>query len=429
MKTKILPAVALTVAGLFVLAAGAAAAEAPGNKSLAVALQEALAKEDLAAVREVVATAQRTSGDKAGVPEVGDKYVAVPKNGQWLTPAEVQPGFTPQLARLEKLIWWRVGLDPTKLTQPLRAPASVLSGCVAACRAKLDGADRSLAIAKDAAEFLIWAQEQGGSGVFPFPAARGTSDAHAMAVATGFLDKAEKAGKLGQIVRNGWAVDDLGDGGLQFDNGECGVAMFELYELTKDTNHLDSARKAADWAAASPLCANWNYNSFSVYLLAKAFQATGEKHYLTAATKKALVGVIPGQLADGPHAGRWVDAHNARPAYHYIMLRALGQLASVMPREDPSRAEVLRALTLGLRTRNQEIITQGVMNKDKAIEALLLLVNRWFSEDKAMLHESLAAGALDAVGKLVSEQSRQGQSPLGPREWGLFLEAAKRRSP
>ena len=26
-----------------------------------------------------------------------------------------------------------------------------------------------------------------------------------------------------------------------------------------------------------------------------------------------------------------MDAHNARPAYHFIMLRALGQLAAVLP--------------------------------------------------------------------------------------------------
>ena len=408
------------------LAAGACAAEAPGKKALAAALQEALAKEDLTAVREAAAAARRALGDQAGVPEMEDKFQSVPQNARWLSAAEAQPGFTPHAAQLEKLIWWRVGLDPAWLTQPLRAPASLLSGCVAVCRAKLDGADRALVLARDAADFLMWAQAQAGSGVFPFPAAHGTSSARAMEAATGFFSKAEKAGKLDQVVRNGWAYDDLGDGGLQFDNGECGAAMFELYELTHDAKHLDSARKSADWAATRSLCPNWNYNSFSVYLLAKAFAVTGEKRYLEAARKKALVGVIPGQLTDGPHAGRWMDAHNARPAYHYIMLRALGQLASVMPKGDADRPEVLRALTLGLRARNQEIMTQGVMNKEKAIEALLL-VHRWFSEEKSFLKESLSADALDVLGRLVSEQSRRGQSPLSPREWGLFLEAAKMR--
>lgn len=409
------------------LAAGASAAEAPGKKALTAALQEALAKEDLTAVREAAAAVRRALGDMAGVPEVEDKFQPVPKGGKSLSPAEAQPGFTPHAAPLEKLIWWRAGLDPARLTQPLRAPASLLSGCVAVCRAKLDGAERALVLANDAADFLMWAQAQAGSGVFPFPAARGTSSARAMEAATGFFSKAEKAGKLDQIVRNGWAYDDLGDGGLQFDNGECGVAMFELYELSRDTKRLDSARKAADWAATRSLCPNWNYNSFSVYLLAKAFAVTGEKRYLAAARKKALVGVIPGQLTDGPHAGRWMDAHNARPAYHYIMLRALGQLTAVMPKDDPDRAEILRSLTLGLRARNQEILTKGVMNKEKSIEALLLM-QQWFSEEKAFLKESLSTDALDVLGKLVSEQSRRGQSPLSPREWGLFLEAAKRQS-
>lgn len=409
------------------LAARSCAAEAPSKQVLTAALQAALAKEDLTAVREAAAAARRALGDQAGVPEVADKFQPVPKGGKWLSPAEAQPGFTPHAAPLEKLIWWRVGLDPARLTQPLRAPASLLSGCVTVCRAKLDGAERALVLANDAADFLIWAQAQAGSGVFPFPVARGTSSARAMEAATGFFSKAEKAGKLDQIVRNGWAYDDLGDGGLQFDNGECGVAMFELYELTRDTKHLDSARKAADWAATRTLCPNWNYNSFSVYLLAKAFAVTGEKSYLAAARKKALVGVIPGQLTDGPHAGRWMDAHNARPAYHYIMLRALGQLAAVMPKNDPDRGEVLRSLTLGLHARNQEILTKGVMNKEKSIEALLL-IQQWFSEEKAFLKESLSTEALDVLGKFVSEQSRRGNSPLSPREWGLLLEAAKKQT-
>ena len=384
-------------------------------------LAKALAENNLDAVRAAVAKGREALGKKAGEPEVADEFRRVPADAKLLSRDEAQRGFTPHFATLEKMRWWKTGVDPKTLTAPLRGPASVITGNVAASRAKLDGAERSLAMAKDAAEFLMWAQEQAGAGVYPFPAARGTSNARAMDVATRFLANAEKAGKLDTVVRNGWAFDDAGDGGLQFDNGECGTAMLDLYEVTKDKSYLDSARKSADWAAARPLCPNWNYNSFSVHLLAKIFGVTHEAKYLDAAIHKARLGVIPGQLTDGPRAGRWMDPHNARPAYHYIMMRALAQLAAVMPPDHVARPEILGALSLGLKTRNAEMVTQGVMNKDHAMESLLL-VNHVFKNDPAFLRETQSTAALDAIGRLVSEEARRGKQPLGPGAWGLFLE-------
>ncbi|HSH94481.1 MAG TPA: hypothetical protein VK968_10075 [Roseimicrobium sp.] len=395
-----------------------------GSASLAAdsrTLSNALLTDDLDAIRAAVAQGRIALGDKAGDPEVADEYKPVPKGATMLGREKAQAGFSPSFSKLESMCWWKVGLDPSKMSAPLRAPASVLAGNVAAARAKLDGAGQSVSMAREAAAFLMWAQEQAGAGVYPFPAARGTSDAKAMKVATAFLARAEKEGKLDQIVRNGWAFDDFGEGGLQFDNSECGVAMFELYELTRDTRYLDSARRAADWAASRPLCPNWNYNSFSVDLLAKAFQVTGEKSYLTSAIQKARLGVIPGQLTDGPRAGRWVDPHNARPAYHYIMMRGLARLAGVMPADHGSRPEILNSLKLGLRARNSEMVSRGVMNKDKAMESLLL-VNRVFKEDKAFLESTQSVAALQAVALLVSAEAASGKFPLSPGEWGRFLE-------
>jgi hypothetical protein len=313
------------------------------------------------------------------------------------------------------------------MTEPLRAPASVISGCVAAAKAKLEAEDECLAVAKQLADFLMWTQEQAGAGCFPFPAARGTSAARAMQVATRFLDQAEKAGKLAETVRNGWAFEDHGDGGLQFDNAECGIALFELHDLTRDPRHLASARKAADWALNRPLCTNWNYNAFSVHLLAKAHAVTHEPRYLDAAWSKARLGVLPGQLTDGPHAGRWMDAHNARPAYHYIMMGALAQLAATLPPDHAGHHAILAALNSGLIARNTEFIAQGVMTKDKAMEALLLLQDL-FARDPVFLETTQTRAALQCLGAFVSEEHRQGKLPLGPRAWGQFLAHASQQT-
>jgi len=384
-------------------------------------LEKALSINHLEAVRAAVTNGRKSLGRNEGEPEVADVFQRAPADTKILTKEEAQRGFTPYFSTLERMRWWKIGVDPTTLTAPLRAPASIIAGNVAAVRAKLDGADRSLAIAKEAADFLIWAQEQAGSGVYPFPAARGTSNARAMEVGTRFMESAEKTGKIGSIVRNGWVFDDFGEGGLQFDNGECGSAMLDLYEVTKDQRYLDSARKAADWAYGRPLCSNWNYNSFSVFLLAKMFAVTHESKYLNAAIQKTLLGIIPGQLTDGPHAGRWMDPHNARPAYHYIMMRALAELLAVMPPNQTERPEILNALTIGLKTRNTEMATQGVMNKDHALEALLL-VNQVFKNQSAFLRETQSIAALNALSKLISQEAHQGKHPLSPGAWGLFLE-------
>jgi hypothetical protein len=390
------------------------------SSSLVANLTQAMADGDIERIRAAVAQARAVLGEKAGEPEVADEFRAVPLRATILTRAEAQRGFAPHFGRLEKMRWWRIGANPAEMKAPLREVASVISGQAAAARAGLDGAERGLAMAKEAADFLIWAQEQAGAGCYPFPDARGTSRARAMEVASRFLAHADKAGRLGEIARNGWVFEDLGDGGLQFDNGECGVAMFDLHAVTGERRYLDSARRAADWALDRPLCANWNYNSFSVRLLARAFAATGDARYLDAAARKARLGVIPGQLSDGAHAGRWIDPHNARPAYHYIMMGALAQLAAVMPQSHEHRSEILHSLFLGLVTRNSEIVDRGVMNKEKAMEALLIVTSA-LSDEPAFRLETKSDQALRSLALFVSAEARRGRQPLAPGPWGNFL--------
>jgi hypothetical protein len=88
----------------------------------------------------------------------------------------------------------------------------------------------------------------------------------------------------------------------------------------------------------------------------------------------------------------------------------------------------MRALQLGLRARNQDFLSRGATNKDKAMETLLLVDRAW-ADEPDFLRTALVPEALEALGKSVSEQARAGGHPLGFREWGLFLEAAARQSP
>jgi hypothetical protein len=404
----------------------AASAQPSVRQELRARLTDALVRQDAVAIDSAVAALNQQFGQKAGLPETPDAFVPIPQNAVWLTPMEAAPGFSRSFTRLEQLAWWRIGLDPTQLGQALREPASVAVGLLAAARARLQGAERCLELAQDAGDFLVWAQQQAGTGVFPFPASRGVSRSPAFAAAERQLRRAEKGGRLTAVVNNGWAVDDAGDGGLQFDNAEAGVAVLALYEFTGQTRYREAAMQSADWAASRPLVSNWNYNSFSVFLLARSYRVTGNAAHLDAAVNKALLGVIPGQLQQGPLAGRWHDAHNARPAYHYILLRGLAELALAMPPDHAARPRVLAALRLGLKARNPDFLRRGASNKDSAMETLLI-VNRGFAHDKGFLAETQSDAALDGLAKLVSTQARRGLVPLGPAQWGQFLAYASER--
>jgi len=101
---------------------------------------------------------------------------------------------------------------------------------------------------------------------------------------------------------------------------------------------------------------------------------------------------------------------------------ALAELAAAMPASHKHRPEILRALSLGLKARNSEMVARGVMNKESALDALLLVVSV-FAEDPAFRRETNSEQALRALMLLVSAETRSGKQPLAPGSWGKISRA------
>ncbi|HEY1052683.1 MAG TPA: hypothetical protein VGE39_23090 [Prosthecobacter sp.] len=216
--------------------------------------------------------------------------------------------------------------------QMVRLYADVLTGLttvrpvaarhVPEAAAELDGLTHGVA--------AILTRLQRPEGHFPFPDLRGKNIRFGDMIMRQF--KAAKA-----EVKDGWVITPDAAGGTQFDTGLCGTALLLAGKRNANETWMKAGLRAADWALAQECCANFNYNAFSVSLLAHAFRVTGQTRYLDAAMAKFRVGVAPGQAPNG----RWMDPHNARTVYHVIILRALGDLGSALPAERRTeRAEV-----------------------------------------------------------------------------------------
>jgi hypothetical protein len=439
----------LGACGLFMILLCTAANAAGTVQEQRAALAEALLKQDPYEIKNAVAVINESIGKKQGVPETPDQYTRIPFDASMLSKAEAIGSMPAMEAYIAQHRWWRIGIDPIKLSSPLREPASAIIGLLAFSRVSQKvtvgsqavtpmgskkptlSSDSYLDAAREAGDFLLWAQAQAGSGVFPFPASSGNANSAAFRSAARQLARVEKKG-LAKVIKNGWAIEDDGDGGLQFDNGESGVAIFALYEATNDRKYLDAAVRSAEWAMQRPLVTNWNYNSFSVRLLARAYLVTGRKSFLDSAAQKAVLGVIPGQLTQGENKGRWGDAHNARPTYHYIMMDSLAELINAMRKakmdKDSASDSVINALSLGLTARNQDLLpnSKGAATRETAMYALLK-VNSVFAGDTDFLRATQSRDALDGLTKLVSAQFRRGLAPLAPGAWGLLVERLAER--
>jgi len=313
------------------------------------ALAEAMAANDPAAVRAVVAEMKQALGEQAGLPDArrrGDRAEVKP-----LSAADAVTLFLNAL-RADAAAMRDIAAGKPVANNMLRVYADLITGC---CEARpwvqelepdrLSDLDR---IVEGAC--LILTRLQQPAGFFPIPDLRGKH------IRFGAIIERLLASQPG-AVKDGWVLAPDPDGGSQFDTGLCGTALIQAGVDYRRNTWTRAGLRAADWALEQRCVPNFNYNAFSVGLLARAYSFTQDARYLAGAIEKFRVGVAPGQLENG----RWIDPHNARTVYHFIILRALHDLWEVLPREHRDvRAEVSRAAARAVTAALDEFEKAGI---------------------------------------------------------------------
>lgn len=312
------------------------------------ALSDAM-KRDVVAVRAVCAEMHKLLGEQAGLPDAR-------REGERAAPNPIRPSDAAKLfigaLESEKKGMRELSAGKTVGNNMLRFYADIIQGC---CEArpevqkfqpeKLPELDRLVA---GACSILLRLQQP--DGLFPFPDLRGKN------IRFGEMIEKQIAGHP-DAIKAGWLVMVDPDGGTQFDTGVCGVALLTAGATYQRAEWTQAGRRAADWALAQPCVMNFNYNSFSVGLLAQASRATGDARYLEGAIRKAELGVLPGQAPNG----RWLDPHNARTVYHLIILRSLNDLAAALPAaRKTERDTVMHAGELAVGALLDEYVKAGI---------------------------------------------------------------------
>ena len=157
--------------------------------------------------------------------------------------------------------------DPNRMRIGLRGAGRPVIAFAILSSLKADTKKEYVGLVRAGADYLLKVQRK--DGLFPFPDLRRRHPLFGPMVEKLLRRKPE-------ALIDGWIVDDL-NGDQQYDNGICGVALVEAYEVTKEKAYLESAQRACNWAMERPLSTNWNYNAFSVWLLARYARAGGRK--------------------------------------------------------------------------------------------------------------------------------------------------------
>jgi hypothetical protein len=392
-------------------------------------LAEAMVKEDPRAIETAVARLHEALGEWTAVPEAKPRFAGSPNPNSAITPQRLERLWSAGWAAAEKAYGGngRWGLPSTDLRGSvkdlpadhpkarhtiLRRTAYVIIGGVVAMRHGFGDEAAVGSRLKEGLDYLLSVQKP--NGLFPFPDVRGW-DPH-------FKEPLESLyHQHPEAFEDGWVIDDFGDGGLQFDNGVCAVAMLAAFEHFGTAAHRESAERACRWAVGRPAVPNWNYNAFSVWALARCAEVSKGEEFRAPAARKAVLGILPGQLP----SGRWLDRHNSRTVYHAIILRGLAALYRVLPAEENLRQWVRSAIERAEAALVNELYASGASDGDHSLTALCEV-------EKALGFSERRLGAMRVVVNAMIagfvEGRGAGMEDVGLMAVGQAVEAFAKRS-
>ncbi|HVK12970.1 MAG TPA: hypothetical protein VM597_29725, partial [Gemmataceae bacterium] len=168
-----------------------------------------------------------------------------------------------------------------------------------------------------------------------------------------------------EAIRVGWFVAPVPDGQAELDAADCGIALLRAGAVFKNRDWTAAGLRAVAWAKERGPSPTWRANAATISLLVQAFRATSDRQHLTDAWQRFTVGLAPGQAADG----RWIDPHDARPANHFLILRALLDLEEALPIGKDRDAVSLGAMR-AVGALETEIVKLGVPNTAHTVQEL-----------------------------------------------------------
>ncbi|MCF6325421.1 MAG: hypothetical protein L3J89_14070 [Gammaproteobacteria bacterium] len=206
---------------------------------------------------------------------------------------------------------------------------------------------------QDVISYLVKAQLEAGTGVFPFPA-----DVNNPEFGAAVRDLISS--RCRTCIVNGWVIRLPGQQieHLYFDHGYALVTLSRYHINSNNNNVLAALRAAANWILDKPIANNIHYNSALIKGLSYAYKATNDARYREHARTLHRYGVYSGFLSvNGKLQAYARDEYNAQLEFHGYIVSGMMALLSILDSDDAYYAPLQSHLDMSI----SYMATQGLI--------------------------------------------------------------------